>query len=137
MRNLLLSAIASYKAVVTEIPGTDSGVFGTVVVFAGGQKITGYGGFVEGLQAKLVAADCTATNGCGVHIHNGFSCENPTDQGGHYFVDPVLEDPWVEERYSSDLEGKATFSGLVDIGTDDLEGRAFVSKLSDVLYTSV
>jgi hypothetical protein len=37
-----------------------------------------------------------------------------------------MEDPWVEARYSSDTDGKASFSGIVDIGTDDIEGRAFV-----------
>jgi hypothetical protein len=69
---------------------------------------------------------CTAKNGCGVHIHAGFGCEDSDAQGGHYYEDPITTDPWVEARYSSDTDGKASFSGIVDIGTDDVEGRAFV-----------
>lgn len=70
---------------------------------------------------------CTEKNGCGVHIHKGFDCENTTTQGGHFFVDPATEDPWVEARYSSNADGKASFSGIVDIGaTDDLQGLAFL-----------
>jgi hypothetical protein len=70
---------------------------------------------------------CTATNGCGVHIHTGFGCENTTAQGGHYFVDPVTEDPWAEARYSSGADGKASFSGVLDMGSmEDIEGRAFL-----------
>jgi hypothetical protein len=70
---------------------------------------------------------CTATNGCGVHIHTGFDCEDAAAQGGHYFEDPVMADPWVEARYSSAADGKASFSGVVDIGaTDALDGRAFL-----------
>jgi hypothetical protein len=71
---------------------------------------------------------CTATNGCGVHIHSGDSFEDSTSQGDNYYEDSVMEDPWVEARYSGDANGKASFSGIVDVGTDDIEGHAFVGK---------
>ena len=90
--------------------------------------MVGYGGHISGLQAGLETATCTATNGCGVHIHAGMGCEDSTAQGGHYFVDPVMSDPWVEARYSSDADGMSTFSDTLMIGTDDIEGRAFVGK---------
>lgn len=61
-----------------------------------------------------------------MHIHNGLSCETSALQGGHYFVDPVMSDPWVDDRYSTDYAGVATFAGAATIGTDKVEGRAFI-----------
>ena len=70
------------------------------------------------------------TTGCGVHVHDGFSCENATLQGGHYYIGDT--DPWLVERYSSNDIGTATFSGVVDIGgTALLDGRAFVLHEQD------
>ena len=116
----------TYRADITALSG--SGVTGTAVVFAGLDGSTsGYAGFASGLQTNLVASKCNATNGCGVHVHNGTSCANSTLQGGHYFVPPAVAiDPWNEERYSSDTMGKSAFSGVVQIGTADLNGRAFL-----------
>ena len=119
----------AYVADIVPIPGTDSGVNGRVVVFSSTDGSTvGYGGHVTGLPPGLEAATCNATNGCGVHVHSGMGCENTTAQGGHYFVDPVTSDPWVDARYSSSMDGVSTFGDTRAIGTDDLEGRAFVGK---------
>jgi hypothetical protein len=63
---------------------------------------------------------------CGVHIHAGKGCENNEAQLVHYYVDPVAEDPWVDVRYSSNEPGDASFAGIVNIGTTDLIGRAFI-----------
>jgi len=121
--------VATYKAAISEIPGTGSGVTGLVVVFVGDDSTVGYAGIVEGLMPDLSAFGCNATNGCGVHIHDGKSCENTTLPGGHYFEAPQTVDPWIEERYSSNANGTANFAGVADIGnTNDLEGRAFVGK---------
>jgi hypothetical protein len=112
------------------VPLSNSGVNGTAVVFVGADGTTiGYGGFATGLQANLSAINCTALNGCGVHIHSGTSCENMTLQGGHYFAPPnVVVDPWNEERYSSSATGVAFYSDVVRIGTNDVNGRAFIGK---------
>jgi hypothetical protein len=119
----------TYRADITALGG--SGVTGTAVVFAGLDGSTvGYAGFAAGLGVSLKAEDCTATNGCGVHIHNGTSCADTAAQGGHYFVSPVTSDPWTQERYKSDSTGKGTYAGVVSIGTTDLKGRAFISKYS-------
>jgi hypothetical protein len=71
-------------------------------------------------------------SGCGVHIHSGTSCLNTTLQGGHYYEDLVLEDPWTEKRYTSFEKASGvnagTFRGILEIGTTDVEGRAFVGK---------
>jgi Cu/Zn superoxide dismutase len=123
---------ATIEPIASATTSRNSGVIGSVVVFDAGDGVTvGYGGFVEGLQANLEATTCAATNGCGVHIHSGTSCFNSTTQGGHYFESPVTDDPWMEERYSSDETGFALFSSVAVIGTSNLEGRAFVVHAED------
>jgi hypothetical protein len=123
-----------YRAEITEIPGTDSDVTGFAYVFASrerdnGSGTIGYAGQAMGLEPDLFAPTCTAVNGCGVHVHAGFSCQDAESQGGHYFESPVEDDPWVDDRYSSNSQGQAKFSGIVDIGnTNELAGRAFISK---------
>jgi len=42
-----------------------------------------------------------------------------------------MNDPWVDARYSSSEEGAATFSSYVEMGTVDLEGRAFLVHAED------
>ena len=69
---------------------------------------------------------CCLTTGCGVHIHSGTNCSSTELQEGHYFVDPVLQDPWTEDRYTSDGNGRATYAGIVNMGTVDIDGRAFI-----------
>jgi hypothetical protein len=121
-----------YVADLTPISGSNSSVFGTAVVFVGGYDadiIIGYTGFSNELEPNLVAAECTETNGCGVHIHNGTSCENSDLQGGHFFVSPIVDDPWVDARYSTNESGSAIFSGVVSIGSPDIEGKPFIGTL--------
>ena len=67
-------------------------------------------------------------NGCGVHIHNGTSCGNTTTQGGHYFVSPVTIDPWIEARYKTNEFGLTLFADTINMGTDQINGRAFIGK---------
>lgn len=88
--------------------------------------VISYAGFLTGAEANLAASNCNAENGCGVHIHAGLGCGSSTDQGGHLFAAPVTTDPWVDERFSSDSRGNAQFAGVVNIGTTNLSGRAFV-----------
>lgn len=127
--NLALGEYATYVASIVEVPGSSSGVTGTAVVFSAGDGTTvGYAGVASGVEASLEAASCTATNGCGAHIHSGTSCADTSSQGGHYYETPVLTDPWIDERYTSDTSGEATYGAVVQLGTNDLQGRAFVSK---------
>jgi hypothetical protein len=115
-----------YKAVITGTPGSDSGVTGTVIVFTPESDnpnsvdySIAYGGFVTNTEKNC--------EGCGVHIHSGKSCDSKETQEGHYFVDPVVVDPWNEETvYDSDSEGSASFHGIVKMGTDDVIGRTFL-----------
>jgi len=124
-----------YQATISEIDGAFSSISGTVTVFAPQNEpylgYVGYGGFLMNAPSNLDKDNCTATNGCGVHIHSGNSCANSDAEGGHYYVDPVSSDPWGEEKYSSDMMGSGTFSSLVFIGGDDVEGRAFIVHAED------
>jgi len=130
---IVVPSYEAYHATITPIPGVDSPVSGTVVVFtntADGTTV-GYGGHVTGLQPGLEASSCTATNGCGVHIHSGMGCEDSAAQGGHYFTDPVMVDPWITAQYSSDADGSTKFAAALEMGTVDVEGRAFVVHAED------
>ena len=126
--------IANYIAIIEPIPGVDSNVSGTAFVSTIGDDGTlFYGGFFSGLQPDLDGSDpeCGAVNGCGVHLHSGFGCEDNDAQGGHYFVDPVTEDPWVDARYTSDGEGNAMHGAILNIGTNDVVERAFLVHAQD------
>jgi hypothetical protein len=38
----------------------------------------------------------------------------------------ITVDPWLVERYTSDANGRASYAGVLDIGTDDVAGRTFL-----------
>jgi hypothetical protein len=122
--------VTTYRATISPLTGTSFNVTGFVSIFVDPNSTStiGYAGILEGLQKDLSAKMCNATNGCGVHIHNGAACTNTTTQGGHYYVktDVVTVDPWINARYSSDHHGKGNLSDLLNIGTTDVEGRVFV-----------
>jgi hypothetical protein len=88
----------------------------------------GYAGKVENIESNLTDASCTEVNGCGVHVHSGTSCLNSTTQGGHYYNNETIDaDPWEDARYFTNDDGlSSSFSGLLDIGTVDIEGRPFI-----------
>ena len=121
------SGISTYRATIAALPNaTVPNVSGTVVAFQDGTAI-GYGGFLEGLESDLYASTCDAMNGCGVHVHEGTSCESTDTQGPHYYNTTALDvDPWLEAKYSSDANGDAVFSGVVMARATDLDNRAFV-----------
>ena len=101
-----------FTASLTELGS--SGVSGEVTVFLTPTGLHGIGN-AAGLEGNLQAApggDCTATNGCGVHVHSGTECTNSGTQGGHYFA--TAPDPWATVRYSStDATGAVSFTFLV------------------------
>merc|ERR1712232_204549 len=86
-------------------------------------------GMAKGLEANLRAApkgsDCTATNGCGAHVHSGFACTNSSTQGGHYFVGDV--DPWATVGYrKTNGRGGAYFKLKVKTSALDISGKPFI-----------
>jgi len=124
------AATKVYMAKITAIPGTDSKVLGSVVVFTpegdtgAADYAVSYGGFLENTPANCKE--------CGVHIHTGMSCKDAAAQGNHLFVDPVLIDPWNNDMvYNSDKNGNAVFSGMAIMGTGKVDGHAFVVHNAD------
>jgi len=119
----------AYQAKMEPIPNTNSTVLGTVIVITlGDGSSVLYGGVIHNLEPNLVAGTCTATNGCGLHIHSGNGCADTEAQGGHYFENMQV-DPWIEARYSSDADGEALVGEILSIGSEDVEGRAMVGML--------
>jgi hypothetical protein len=89
-----------------------------------------YGLERELVSFKWVGADCTAGNGCGLHVHSGISCTNSTTQGGHFYRTAV--DPWSTTGYlTTDADGFALFFDCVSTGEPDIEGHAFVVHADD------
>jgi hypothetical protein len=95
-------------------------------------------GSASGLERELVSfkadpvgTDCTAVNGCGVHVHRGESCLNDLMQGGHYYN--TVDDPWTTTGYlSTNAEGSsAIFFHCVSTGETEFEGRAFIVHADD------
>ncbi len=82
------------------------------------------------VRADPIGTDCTAGNGCGLHVHSGISCTNSTTQGGHYYRTAV--DPWSTTGYlTTDADGFALFFDCVSTGEPDIEGHAFVVHADD------
>lgn len=98
----------------------------TVVMIDEESTAVFYGGHLTGLESSLDASTCNATNGCGLHIHVGMSCENVTTQGGHLYE--TSEDPWAEARFSTTMEGEAVEGTWLEIGTNDVNGRIMIGK---------
>jgi hypothetical protein len=114
-----------FAADLTQI-GT-SGVKGQVTIFTQkGKKIFGVGAAFN-LEASIndKNGDCTAGNGCGVHVHKGTGCGSKEEQGGHYFTGDT--DPWKTIRYqNTDTNGNAKFEFIINSAATSIDGKAFV-----------
>lgn len=122
--------IAVYKATISQIAGSHINVSGEILVFVPPEDrffgSIGYGGYLSNVQANLDGSNCPSRDGCGVRIHSGTSCDDSETQGGHFFNFEAEDDPWLDEKYSSDSSGRAVFSSLISIGTDEVNGLPVV-----------
>jgi hypothetical protein len=144
-----LCYVSEYFTVTTE-PINDSTITTETTLFVPQWEgapcdVVCFTGCGEGLEPDLMSTyggggdDCTATNGCGVHIHSGFSCADSDAQGGHWYdSEMVMEDPWKQVGYKlTTPDGTAEFADCVQVGFDVksdpglLEGRAFVVHKND------
>jgi len=73
---------------------------------------------VQSFLTKDGSDQCSATNGCGAHIHSGTGCEDTEVQGGHYYDETTIAvDPWLLESYlTTDSTGQAALVGCVLTG---------------------
>merc|ERR1712106_999513 len=122
-----------YSAYVATLTALDSsGVIGEVTIFVTPTGLLGVGS-AAGLEASLANAansgtSCTATNGCGIHVHAGgtiAACTDTTTQGGHYYTEAV--DPWSAIRYATTTAaGAATFSFSVPTAARSIANKPFI-----------
>ena len=119
-----------YIASIKPIYKSMSNVTGKVLVFTNAltNGVVTFAGYAVGTEPNMMAANCTAIDGCGAHLHLGKSCKDVTLQGPNLFVSPIVVDPWTTVRYSSDYLGHATYGGVVTVGTSKLVGKSFISK---------
>jgi len=119
------------KVVVSDFgpyPGTHFQVTGRVsMTFVGTSVSMKY-------QLNNVDARCTNVtsgmpNSCGLHIHEGHTCDDANLVGGHYY-DSVAHstDPWAKDFYIADKPGSAQGVITIDFGFSyqNSEGRALV-----------
>jgi len=126
----------------TSVQGADltqlasSGVAGETTMIVTATKIIG-AGEATGLEKNLLddshlladlvtpGSDCTAKNGCGVHVHSGSGCD-AEDQGGHYMKEGGT-DPWTTIRYTKTSDaGAATFTFSVTSAERLITAKPFI-----------
>jgi len=89
---------------------------------------------IESVYGGGSGTQCSAANGCGVHVHAGTSCEDTDTQGGHWYnTETVSNDPWATIGYlSTNAEGYGQYASCVRTGYDImsdpslLEGHVFI-----------
>lgn len=70
----------------------------------------------------------TASNACGIHIHEGTDCKDATQPGGHYYnTHKYKSDPWASIVYVPSDTGKAV--GSVNVGY----GESWTTSIGRVL----
>jgi len=81
---------------------------------------------ILGVDPLCVAKNSSIPNSCGIHIHEGTSCQNASS---HYFNPTIFtKDPWATISYVSSASGNA--GEIIDVeygyGFDATRGRTFV-----------
>merc|ERR1711943_109227 len=81
---------------------------------------------IEGVEADCATAPEGVANACGIHIHEGMTCDDADAIGGHYYDQTALEaDPWSPLGYNTGFAGFASGSVKAAIGSgQDIAGRA-------------
>jgi hypothetical protein len=123
--------------------GSLTSVAGTVSVASSGVVSQVYSWDLTSVDTSCTdGAGDAVTNGCGVHVHSGSTCDTADDVGGHYYTalidsdadasvteDPdANDDPWANVVYVADSTGAAAGAAEVATGVTlpDLVGKAFV-----------
>merc|ERR1711990_787790 len=83
---------------------------------------------IAGVEADCAMAPEGVANACGIHIHEGMTCDDADSVGGHYYdADSIDADPWSPVGYVTKIGGFARGSGKAAIGQgQDIAGRAIV-----------
>merc|ERR1712107_708921 len=83
---------------------------------------------MEGLEADCATAPEGVSNACGIHIHEGTTCDDADAVGGHYYdTTSMSSDPWSPVTYTATSGGTAKGKTSAKIGAgQDIGGRAIV-----------
>jgi len=78
-----------------------------------------------GLEDACKTTPEGVANACGIHIHEGKTCDDASAVGGHYYA--TDSDPWGTLGYKTNIFGTASGSVKAAIGQgEDIAGRAVV-----------
>jgi hypothetical protein len=80
---------------------------------------------IAGVEDECKQTPEGVANACGIHIHEGKTCDDAAQVGGHFFDSSIANDPWAPQVYTT-WNGAATGLFPTRIGTDDIAGRALV-----------
>lgn len=83
---------------------------------------------LEGLDQNCAGGPTPAVaNSCGIHIHEGTTCDNATLVGGHFYDSNLTGgDPWTFDAFYNVAEGPQFLRVEYGMSWDDTLGRAFV-----------
>merc|ERR1712139_499833 len=85
---------------------------------------------MAGLEVEnCKSAPAGVANACGIHIHEGMTCDDAAAVGGHYYnKDSIVSDPWSPVTYTVKEDGTASGNiQSIEIGEgQDIAGRALV-----------
>merc|ERR1712199_57921 len=75
---------------------------------------------LKGLEDACKTTPEGVANACGIHIHEGTTCDDADAVGGHYYNKTrVASDPWPAVTYSTSVDGSATGEvQSIEIGTE-------------------
>jgi len=119
------STFEPYPGTTLSMPLTSGGV--QIITDDGKQLVSAI--FPTGIS-ELCREDCDVPNCCGVHIHDGTSCDSAEDIGGHFWNKTLIsEDPWLDIKYTTYGLGPATINDVeVETGLteEEIDGKVFV-----------
>merc|ERR1719174_1784253 len=83
---------------------------------------------LKGLDLACKTPPEGVANACGIHIHEGKTCDDADSVGGHYYDgDSISEDPWSPVTYQASADGTSKGKTSAGIGAgQDIDGRAIV-----------
>merc|ERR1739844_37882 len=71
----VVSAEVTYSAFLVPFAGSSYNDWASVELIVNDNNVTGFGYINENLGPGFAPNDCVEKNGCGLHIHAGFSCK--------------------------------------------------------------
>merc|ERR1712199_111840 len=77
-----------------------------------------------GLEDACKTTPEGVANACGIHIHEGKTCDDADSVGGHYYdSDSISEDPWSPVTYQASADGTSKGKTSAGIGAgQDING---------------